>query len=848
MWISYSDSEVNKFHPICEEALNNAIKILGKETQYMVVHHQYTGTLEMDFVIQNIKTKKYLCVIEVKRTPPDIHSTRHQFQAMSYVQMNAGESEKPFYILTNLEYAISFRYDAKRPRVFQQILKPGLFAIGRFNEDSKCIFIDKLANYFSERIAEYCIDKYEYFITLEQFANHIETIKENPQRWKSDIAVLFYEYIRGAFTFIKRNELPDVRLFKNNVARICNEASRVNFKEIFSYSKEKYEECSDIDNAALINLYDFGHQNITGDSVAGLLHQIVSSGHEHEGEVPTDLELGRIVAELAYYVSGGIKENEFLCDPAAGSGNLISSSINTFMLNARQIIANDWNPRLLELLSLRLGLNYARTVRSDNSPMVTNENIVMLSRDYFKDVKVIVMNPPFVAGINCVERKQLLYSRIKQITGYDSLTNIGQMPLEAIFLELVSLLVKPGTTIACVFPKTHLLARGIEAKVIRKIILENLGLKVVFTYPGNSIFNEVTKDTCVLVGNAMEYSDNIDILSSYDNIPDLDIHRFKESIKLELGSDFHSIMPGIVAKTVPTEQLRTSIDNGWRELNSEMAEAISFVRVNFEESSSFIRLKSTGFPIKRGPAGTSGGSDMIFFKTKDDIFTQFEGNVTLAAGVRNATSDTFSINNNNLEFFDCTINDELIVDQVIEAFMNLPTRDRKQQQHKKDMESWKKILKKESKGIFAENSVLIPRGIRTNGRIYISKKPIFVSTNFVVCTLPNYNNALLLSTWMATVFYQLICETSSKDQEGMRKMEVQDIIETLIPDFNHIPSSMIDQLESIKSELTFLDLKNPTIRDVDKIWANFLFNDKANYFLENSFRLLSFLANRRNPG
>lgn len=49
MWISYSDSEVNKFHPICEKALNRAIKLLGKENQYQVLHHQYTGTLEMDY-------------------------------------------------------------------------------------------------------------------------------------------------------------------------------------------------------------------------------------------------------------------------------------------------------------------------------------------------------------------------------------------------------------------------------------------------------------------------------------------------------------------------------------------------------------------------------------------------------------------------------------------------------------------------------------------------------------------------------------------------------------------------------------------------------------------------------
>ena len=31
MWISYSDSEVNKYHPICERALNQAFCVCGKD-------------------------------------------------------------------------------------------------------------------------------------------------------------------------------------------------------------------------------------------------------------------------------------------------------------------------------------------------------------------------------------------------------------------------------------------------------------------------------------------------------------------------------------------------------------------------------------------------------------------------------------------------------------------------------------------------------------------------------------------------------------------------------------------------------------------------------------------------
>lgn len=578
MWISYSDSEVNRFHPICERALNYALRLIGKDDQYRVLHHQYTGALEMDYVVQNIATGKYLCVVEVKRTPADVHSARYQFQAMSYVQMNAGQSEKPFYILTNLEYAFSFRYDAGRSRVFQQMLKPGLSHIGSFNIDDEEIFVEKLARYFSERLTDYTNNSYEYLVTLEEFASHMEHIKDEPKRWKTHLAALLYEYIRGAFTFINRNELRDIRLFRNDVERICDEAARVNFKDIFNYSDESFERTVDIENDTLIDLYDFGNQNINGDSVAGILHSIVSAGHEHDGEVPTDLELARIVAELAKYSSGDLEPTDLVCDPAAGSGNLISAAIPTYNLLPTQIVVNDVNSKLLELLSLRIGLNYASTISLRNSPAIYNRNIADIEPLFFNDVKVVVMNPPFSAGINCVARKQPMYRTIKRLTGSDAKTSIGQMSLEAVFLELLIELVQPGTTISCVFPKTHLMGRGPEAKAIRRLLLHQFGLHLVFTYPGDEIFDDVTKDTCILVGRAKMPADSVKVVSSYDKIPNIDIHRFAQTLPNDASEDFAPMMPGVVVKKISTQELSDTTEDGWRMLNSEMVDAITFVK------------------------------------------------------------------------------------------------------------------------------------------------------------------------------------------------------------------------------------------------------------------------------
>lgn len=164
--ISYVDSEVKIFHPLCEDALNQALKNLSLNSEYEVLHHQYTGTLEMDYVVRNRRTKKYLCVIEVKRTPADVQSTRYQVQAQSYVQMNSPENEKPFYILTNLEKLISFRYDTTKPRVYQQMLLPGLENVCDFSMDDEHKIVNKLAKIFTRLIDEFRNDRYQYLTII----------------------------------------------------------------------------------------------------------------------------------------------------------------------------------------------------------------------------------------------------------------------------------------------------------------------------------------------------------------------------------------------------------------------------------------------------------------------------------------------------------------------------------------------------------------------------------------------------------------------------------------------------------------------------------------------------------
>lgn len=578
------------------------------------------------------------------------------------------------------------------------------------------------------------------------------------------------------------------------------------------------------------------------------MHQIVSNGYEHEGEVPTDLELARFVSVLAKYILGEHNCYKKICDPAAGSGNLLSSAIEIFNLNANQIIANDVNPKLLELLSLRLGLNYANTISKSNSPLVTNFNIADMAKEYFENTDVVVLNPPFVAGINCFGRKQKLLNKIKTLKDNHILTDKGQMPLEAVFLELLLSLLPDGSTVSCVFPKTHLVSRGLEDQIIRTLLLKDFGLKLIFNYPGEEIFDEVTKDTCIIVGKVRQPAEYIEVIASYDKIPDIDLDNFSRTITQDFPDNFAELIPGIVAKKVLYSSLCDSIEEGWRDTNSEMAEAIKFVNTNFKNSNKFEEMTKYKDYLKRGTAGNNGGSDLLFFDSNPNLYNRFKDKkLILKKGLRNAKIDNFELTEGDTLFLDITENQDNVINDIISEYMKLPQQDGKQQKKAKTFNELKVILQKEQRNMFTGNVLLIPRGIRTTGKVYTSTDDVFVSTNFVACSLQNYEDLIILASWMSTIFYQLICEVSSKDQEGMRKMEITDICKTFVPRLDLIPQSFVEEIINIKENIKFLNLKNPQIRKIDKKWANLIYGDDAQEKLEQAQVLLIFLANKRNP-
>lgn len=848
--INYFDSEVRRFHPLCEEALTKAIDNLGLSAIYEAKHHMYTGSLEMDYVVVNKHTGKYLCVVEVKRTPSDVQSTRYQFQAQSYVQMNIANNEKPFYVITNLEKLISFRYNASKPSVHQQMLEPGLESVCDFTIDDEVAIVDKLVPVFQRILDNFIKDRYTELTTLDDFVTCMKGAISNGQQWKSNMAVMMYEYIRGAFNTVHKSAPTityNVSRFAGDVEQICIEANRVDFDGIFLYNASNYLPRLALSTTMLADLYNYGKNNVSGDAIADALHEAISESRRHEGEVATDLELANLASTVAKMVNGNITHGKLVCDPAAGSGNLISSAIKVFSLDADQIVANDINPKLIELLSLRLGLNYPSTINRACAPLVTTSDICLLNQSDFSDVEVVLLNPPFVAGINCVNRKVNFFNKIRDLKGSKAVTEVGQQNLGAVFLETICCLVPTGTTIVCIFPKAQLIERGDEAVAFRELLLGMFGLHGIFNYSGVGLFETVTEETCILIGKKGQRAQSIKVYSSDVPVADIDLHALETYSGNYDSSTFTQITSDIEAREFTVLDLRNSIDDGWRMVNSEMSEAITFIDNNILRNAKITLITNTTGVYRKGQVGVSGGSDLMFFDSLPALYENYRSQVVLEEGMRNAKCDRFILNQGDAKFLNFNNVPVPLCNQIINDYIQQTRPAGQQQRAVKSATKWEKIVKKDGRIRFLENSVLVPTKLRRNGRVHVSNVPLYVSTNFVVFTYPSQIEALIVGSYMSTIFYQLECEVNSKDHAGVRKAEVKDAITTHVPAVGMLSQAEIDRLVANMSSTTFKDLNNPVIDDIDKIWAEILFGTEADDRTQEAVRLLRFLANRRNP-
>lgn len=840
MWINNTDKEIECFHPVCQEALQAALVMCQQEHRYEIQHHRRVGALEMDFVIANKNTNKIACVIEVKRSIAAVYSTRCQCQAMNYVQMlSKAELERPYYILTNLECSCLFRYDASRQNVYEQMLEPGITLCHTFQGIEKREFIDALARQYASYITTILSDGGNYFLSFSHFAFEIEnSLKCSDAEWRHMTAAMFYEYIRGSLSAINRASLlPISRLHR--MPNVCREASSINFKDIFNIDNNHQDAEINISTLLLNTLYDLGSRYVDADELAGVMHKVVSNGHEHEGEVPTDVELANMIMWILKNSGISLGANDCILDPAAGSGNLLSAACETFSdIQPKQLIANDINPRLLQLLSLRLGLKFAHTVTPQNSPTIYSRNIAELGEEAFENTKCIVMNPPFLAAtdLSCLPRKEQMYKRITSLTRRTPKTKVGQMPLEGAFIELVTTLARQGTAIACVLPHTHLTGRGLASRAIRRFLLDDFGLQTVFNYPSEGLFSDVNQNTVVVVGIKGSHPGKVRFIYSQNKLSEINGRHIANIFGDNPNSapDFE-----VLYKSIGD----LSLADGWQFFNITRNRARQFVNDYLNPSPLLKELRYSEFNnYQRGKIQNLGGTDLLFPQSKPLIWDLL-GNLCrghLKSGMRNADYENLIVGNGDQLFLDVHGMDESTIHQIATLYAQVGESSKKQPTNAKTAEDFVHILKIESKHAVPPHTVLLPRGIRSKARVFVTDKTTFPTTNFFLFpTTPT--KAKALAYWYASVFYQLENEIEGKNNRGMRKLEQINFNRLHVPNFNAMTAQQLSAICNTPFE-GFLDLRNPIPRRIDYVWATILFGNDGVSRLDETVGMLSMLV------
>ncbi len=138
--ITYDDSEVKVFHKHIEALLIDYLRENTLESRYEVLHHpsDVVGTIP-DFVIVDKLSKKWVYVIEIKRTPGSVRSIRSWNQARDYVRNNYDvhwlSTSKPYFLLSNIEKNLFFCNHPTESTQFC-LLQNGEESCSKFGDDA----------------------------------------------------------------------------------------------------------------------------------------------------------------------------------------------------------------------------------------------------------------------------------------------------------------------------------------------------------------------------------------------------------------------------------------------------------------------------------------------------------------------------------------------------------------------------------------------------------------------------------------------------------------------------------------------------------------------------------------
>lgn len=865
----YTDSEVRCFHPVVEDALIIAIQNLGLQEYYEVEHEVRFGTTPADFVIKSKHSGKYHLIIEVKRTISDVVSTRYRYQAKSYIDEAGSQMEKKYYAITNLEQIDLFlaSNDPDRSSVLLQMLEGGPYEAGILENITtsleETLFRQNLVQNFEKMILLVKNDFSTYAGMSSKLYELLSRSCTNSEEWHKSLMLCGYEWMRGVLISYHclPSQLRNAISYKGNPRRLADKGKLIDFELLFS---EPYPDTANPyywDSSLLEEMNRLGKARSSGDELAIFAHEILFADRYHDGVVMTDLELSRILAAIAKRIhQEELHQEHIICDPAAGAGTLLTNIQNSFpAIQPKQIWANEKEDLLREPLSIRIGLAYVPILSPTNAPTITIENILNLDRSHFENVKIILINPPYLRRVDSMDLCANFSSRIEEISGEEAMTYSGQNGLEALFTELVYELVPNGTTICCILPKQYLQLKGNGGQSFREFLLNKFKVKLIANYPMEGLFDKVTKATAIYATKKED--------TYYETIESLDITI--PLFELNNISDFedHNSTPyGVEKNNINIETLEANIMNGWSiyfNANEEFNEVL-FNWMNSSNINFHLLDSSATFQTRSTTMGRHGGIKLLFPFSNRGIREVLQNLIPpewLSYGLNRAKKNKPYRTIENTEYFlsppdeafNEGTNEHTLLVTIIETYNNIANMQTAGRQRVNMKTTGELItLLATEKELISDHPIVLPRNIRRDGQVYYFDLNGYISSNFIEIHGSKLNKKVLAS-WLLSSFSQLNFEIVGVNREGTRKIEEINLQDIYIPDIEelsvHEKERIALHFESLTQEEAFIDLYCPFDRGstVDDLWYEILWGESKENAKDDIIGYLSDIVQIRTP-
>lgn len=448
----YNHEEVNDFHPLVEQALNNALVNTGFDNIAEIVHHPGipNSTIVPDFAIRLKANQRYVFICEVKRTERDVESQRYQNQTRSYVTdfgPHWAVGYHRYFCITNLERLIFFA-DRQGP-LATCLLKRNPKQHSKFNpvNHDATATITELQQTFEQlfqivfnRVAPdwdnnwiHIIDSFHAnYLALKNMLGYPDAVAQELTLYEF-FRLLAYAYLKDFYTQIGNPNATHFRgypannttfdQFRTGLTNLYTRVIQLDFRQVFvdhpnagqrifpdNFTANYMQYFKDVIQCFTQYSSQAVADNSSPSYVFNLLTSRIYNRYElhSKGKVMSDSELSNLLATICID-----DYSETVLDPGSGDGALLDAAYDRISLLAstanltlshNQILSQvdgiEIDPFLSQLAAFRLVSKNLTQVDNNTQANILLGDVFANSRPGQYDV--VLMNPPFLRNDNHV--------------------------------------------------------------------------------------------------------------------------------------------------------------------------------------------------------------------------------------------------------------------------------------------------------------------------------------------------------------------------------------------------------------------------------------------------------------